>query len=150
MGDKIVIGKNGDEHGIWVAKPGQTVQQGGQMLMSSVQDMLKIHAQGSVVSTGTHQSNGLWGHYKEIFFPELPFIPLAFMGLKASTSEPFQFPPDLFPVVVSQNFGGSVGLVNYIPPVGIAHNKLMFRGFVQPYECRFNYTVFLVKLRDKF
>lgn len=148
MADKILIGKNGNDHGIWVSKPGRTVQQGGQMLMSSVQDMLKIHAQGSITSYGYTQSNGLWGHDVDIPFPELPYIPLAFMGLKTSDAEPFQFPPDLFNLMVSQTFNGV--LVNYITPAGIGHNRLKFRGFINPYECKFNYVVFLTKLRDKF
>lgn len=150
MGDRIVIGKNGNEHGIWVAKPGQTVLQGGQMLMSSVQDMLKIHAQGSVISTGTNFSGALWRHSVTVNFPELPYIPLAFMGLKTSNAEPFQFPPDLYNIVVDENFGGSTGLVKHVPPIGIAHNRLTFRGWAPQYECPFNYTVFLTKLRDKF
>lgn len=146
MGDKIVIGKNGDEHGIWVAKPGQTVQQGGQMLMSSVQDMLKIHAQGSISSTGYLQSEGLWRHYIELDFPELPFIPLVYMALKTSESEPFIFPPDLSPLAT---YNGT-NLRNLLPSIGMSHNKLYFRGWIRDYMCYFNYTVFLVKLRDKF
>ncbi len=150
MDENILIGKNGNQHGIWVAKQGKTVQQGRQMLMSSVQDMLKIHAQGSVPSFGYNESQGLWRHQIEVPFQELPFIPLAFMGFKSSAAEPFQFPPDLSGIVATQSFGGNIGLVNFMPVVGISHNKLTFRGWVPQYECRFNYTVFLVKLREKF
>ncbi|WP_439273536.1 hypothetical protein [Pseudochrobactrum sp. HB0163] len=150
MAGKILIGKNGNEHGIWVARPGQTVEEGGSYLMSSVADMLKIHAQGSVVSYGKNESLGYWRHDIEVNFPELPFIPLAFMGFKSSGSEPFRFPPDLRDVVTAHFLGGSVGLVNVMPPVGISHNKLVFKGWAYGYECRFNYTVFLTKLRDKF
>jgi hypothetical protein len=88
MSDKIIIGKNGNEHGIWVAKPGQGVEDGGPYLMSSVADMLKIHTQGSRKSTGLRQSEGLWRHEVEVVFPALPFIPLAFMGFKTSDAEP--------------------------------------------------------------
>lgn len=146
MGDKIVIGKNGDEHGIWVAKPGQTVQQGGQMLMSSVQDMLKIHAQGTVSSTAANQSLGLWRHDIVVPFPELPFIPLAFMGFSSPGAEPFKFPPDLLPGVTD----GGTTLRSLIPAIGIAHNKLSMAGWTQEREGKFHYTVFLIKLRDKF
>lgn len=151
MADKIIIGKNGDEHGIWVARPGQTVQQGSPYLMSSVADMLKIHAQGSIASSSSTQSQGLWRHNIEVSFPELPFIPLAFMGLKTSNSEPFQFPPDLYSSIVNQYFGtGNWGYVNYMPKIGIAHNKLIFVGWTEQQQCFFNYTVFLLKIREKF
>lgn len=150
MADKIILGKNGDKHGIWVARPGKTVQEGGPYLMSSVADMLKIHAQGSVISRGTNFSGALWRHDVVVNFPELPFIPLAFMGLKKTEGEPFQFPPDLFNLVASEWFGGNTGLVNHMPPIGMSHNKLVFRGWAPQYECPFNYTVFLLKLRDKF
>lgn len=149
MADKIILGKNGNEHGIWVARPGQTVQDGGPYLLSSVADMLKIHAQGSVKSTGLNQSNGLWRHNVEVPFAELPFIPLAFMGFKTSNAEPFQFPPDLYGTLITEFFEGW-GIVNHIPAIGIAHNKLVFKGWTSDYECYFNYTVFLLKIREKF
>lgn len=151
MADKIIIGKNGDEHGIWVARPGQTVQDGGPYLMSSVGDMLKIHAQGSIKSTGLNQSQGLWRHKLEVPFPELPFIPLAFMGLKTSSSEPFQFPPDLYNSIVTEFYGtGNWGYVSHLPKIGMSHKALYFVGWTDHYECHFNYTVFLLKLREKF
>lgn len=146
MDNKIIIGNNGNEHGIWVARPGQAVQQGGPYLMSSVADMLKIHAQGSVKSTGIGQSLGLWRHSVTVEFPELPYIPLAFMGLKTSDAEPFTFPPNLN---ASVTYNGTT-LRNLIPAIGMAHNKVVFEGWVNPYECHLNYTVFLLKIRDKF
>ena len=149
MRDRIVIGKQGNEHGLWVKKPNNAVPEGGQYILSSAVDMLKIHAQGSVASFGIRQSDGMWRHEIEVSFPELPYIPLAFMGLKTSDAEPFQFPPDLFGLMTYTSFP-STGIVNYIPPVGISHNKLAFKGWVNPFECKFNYTVFIVKLRDKF
>lgn len=150
MADKIILGKNGDEHGIWVSRPGQSVQEGGPYLLSSVGDMLKIHAQGSIQSTGINQSSGIWRHEVTVYFPELPFIPLAFMGFKTSRAEPFQFPPDLLGTVVTEWFGGNWGMVSHIPAIGIAHNKLVFKGWTEDYQCYFNYTVFLAKIRDKF
>lgn len=149
MADQIVLGKNGNEHGIWVAKPGQTVQQGGQMLMSSVQDMLKIHAQGKKTSTSERQSQGLWRHSIIVDFPALPFIPLAFMGFVNTGGEPFTFPPNLRDIVTSESFP-STGIVSYIPAVGISHNRLKFEGWTDAKVCNFNYIVFLTKLRDKF
>lgn len=149
MADQILIGKNGSEHGIWVAKPGQTVQQGGQMLMSSVQDMLKIHTQGKQTSTSNRQSQGLWRHDIVVGFPPLPYIPLAFMGFVNTGGEPFTFPPNLRDIVTFENFP-SRGIVNYIPAVGISHNQLKFEGWTDAQTCNFNYIVFLTKLRDKF
>lgn len=151
MADKIILGKNGNEHGIWVARPGQAVQDGGPYLLSSVADMLNIHAQGSVKSTGLNQSLGLWRHEIEVSFAELPFIPLAFMGLKTSNSEPFQFPPNFNSTVTTVFFtDDQLGYKGVIPAIGIAHNKLTFVGWTSDYECYFNYTVFLLKIRDKF
>ncbi|MFK4824859.1 hypothetical protein ACI0FM_08730 [Paenochrobactrum sp. BZR 588] len=149
MADQILLGKNGNQHGIWVAKPNQSVQQGGQMLMSSVQDMLKIHAQGKKTSTSIRQSQGLWRHSIIVDFPELPFIPLAFMGFVNTGSEPFSFPPNLGDIVTWENFP-SRGIVNYIPAVGISHNQLKFEGWTFDKVSNFNYIVFLTKLRDKF
>lgn len=146
MGDKIIIGKNGNEHGIWVARPGQYVEDGGPYLMSSVADMLKIHAQGTFSSTAVNQSLGLWRHNIVVPFPELPFIPLAFMGFSSPGAEPFQFPPDLLPGVTS----GGTSLRSLIPAMGIAHNKLSMAGWTQQREGKFHYTVFLTKIRDKF
>lgn len=146
MADKIILGKKGNEHGIWVARPGQSVQDGGPYLMSSVADMLNIHAQGSVLSTGINESAGLWRHAIEVPFAELPFIPLAFMGFKTSNAEPFQFPPDLYNLA---SYNGPT-LRNLFPAIGIAHNKLSFSGWVSNYQCYFNYTVFLLKIREKF
>lgn len=146
MANKILIGKNGTEHGIWVAKPGQTVEQGGPYLMSSVADMLKIHAQGSVANTATVLSNGLWRHNITVNFPELPFIPLAFMGMKTSSSEPFQFPPDNYNMIT--NNGATLG--DLMPAIGIGKNKLVFQGWIPQQNAFFNYTVFLTKIRDNF
>lgn len=146
MDSKIIVGKNGDEHGIWVARPGQTVAQGAPYLMSSVADMLKIHQQGSVSSTATNQSNGLWRHNITVNFPELPFIPLAFMGFKTSGAEPFQFPPDLYTLMT---YNGTT-LGDLMPAIGVAHNKLVFQGWSDLQTCFFNYTVFLLKIREKF
>lgn len=149
MADQILLGKNGNQHGIWVAKPGQTVQQGGQMLMSSVQDMLKIHVQGKTISNSDRQSQGLWRHYVVIDFPELPYIPLAFMGFVNSGGEPFTFPPNLRDIVVTEYFV-SGGYRSYTPAVGMSHNQLKFQGWTDAQVCNFNYIVFLTKLRDKF
>ena len=146
MAGKIVLGKNGTEDGIFVAHAGKTVEQGAPYLMSSVADMLKIWAQGSVGSTATRQSDGLWRHDITVNFPELPYIPLAFMGFKTSSSEPFQFPPDLY--TLSTWNGSNLG--DLMPAVGIAHNKLAFAGWTEQQHCFFNYTVFLLKIRDKF
>lgn len=146
MGEKIIIGKNGNEHGIWVSRPGQTVQDGGPYLMSSVADMLKIHAQGSVPAPGLYNSGGLWSHNVEVEFPELPFIPLVFWGIKTSEAEPFQFPPNLDD---SQTYNGTT-LGNLIPVMGWDHKRLVFRGWTRQRDVDLNYTVFLLKLRDKF
>lgn len=151
MADKIIIGKNGNEHGIWVSRPGQAVRDGGPYLMSSVGDMLKIHAQGSISSYSDHQSIGLWRHDIEVAFPELPFIPLAFMGLKTSDSEPFQFPPVFNSTVTSVWFEeNQLGMQGVIPTIGISHNKLKFFGWTVQRQCYFNYTVFLLKIRERF
>lgn len=149
MADQILIGKNGSEHGIWVAKPGQSVQQGGQMLMSSVQDMLKIHAQGRVTSVSDRQSAGQWRHVISVNFPALPYIPLAIMGFVGTNSEPFTFPPNLLSITSTVLIEGR-GLVTFIPAVGISHNQLKFEGWTNIQTCNFNYIVFLTKLRDKF
>lgn len=146
MAGKIVIGNHEGEQGIFVAHAGKTVEQGAPYLMSSVADMLKIWAQGSVASTATTQSLGLWRHDITVNFPELPYIPLAFMGVKTSSSEPFQFPPNLNSSVT----WGGTNLMNLIPPIGIAHNKLVFAGWIEQQYAYFNYTVFLLKIRDKF
>lgn len=149
MADQILIGRNGSESGIWVAKPGQSVQQGGQMLMSSVQDMLKIHDQGTISSTSDRQSLGQWRHSITVGFPELPYIPLAFMGFVGTNTEPFTFPPNLRDLVES-GYLQPGGFVAYIPVVGISHNQLKFEGWTNAQTCTFNYIVFLTKLRDKF
>lgn len=146
MAGKIVFGNHEGEHGIFVAEAGKTVEQGAPYLMSSLGDMLKIWAQGSVVTTGSTQSEGLWRQDVVVFFPELPFVPLAFMGLKTSDAEPFRFPPNLNNL---STYNG-VNLRNLFPAIGIAHNRLSFRGWTNQYECRLNYTVFLLKIRDKF
>lgn len=150
MADRILLGKNGNQHGIWVAKPNQTVQQGGQMLMSSVQDMLKIHDQGKKSSTSERQSQGLWRHSVVVNFPALPYIPLAFMGFVNTGGEPFTFPPNLRALVTSEYFEFGGGIRSYIPAVGISHNQLKFEGWTDAKTCNFNYIVFLTKLRDKF
>lgn len=149
MADRILVGKKGAEAGIWVSKPNNSVELSGEYLLSSATDMLKVWAQGSVVSYGINQSLGYWRHEISIDFPELPYIPLAFMGFKEGGAEPFTFPPNLRPLVTTTSFPNT-GIVNYMPPVGISHNKILFKGFVFPYECRFNYTVFTLKIRDKF
>ncbi len=146
MAGKIVLGNNNGEHGIFVARAGQTVEQGAPYLMSSLGDMLKIWAQGSVSSTANRQSAGLWRHDITVNFPELPYIPLAFMGFKTSSSEPFQFPPDLSSL--SSYNGATLG--NLIPANGIAHDKLVFAGWTEQQYAYFNYTVFLLKIRDRF
>lgn len=146
MAGKIVIGNNSGEHGIFVAQAGKTVEQGAPYLMSSVADMLKIWAQGSIASSASRQSLGLWRHDITINFPELPYIPLAFMGFKTSSNEPFQFPPDLYTLMTWN--GATLG--DLMPAVGIAHNKLVFAGWTEQQYCFFNYTVFLLKIRDKF
>ncbi len=145
MAGKIVIGNHEGEQGIFVAHAGKTVEQGAPYLMSSVADMLKIWAQGSIASSASRQSLGLWRHDITVNFPELPYIPLAFMGFKTSGSEPFQFPPDLYTLVTSSSITGDL-----MPAVGIAHNKLVFAGWTEQQYCFFNYTVFLLKIRDKF
>lgn len=145
MAGKIVIGNHEGEQGIFVAHAGKTVEQGAPYLMSSVADMLKIWAQGSIASSASRQSLGLWRHDITVNFPELPYIPLAFMGFKTSGSEPFQFPPDLYTLVTSSSTTGDL-----MPAVGIAHNQLVFAGWTEQQYCFFNYTVFLLKIRDKF
>ena len=146
MAGKIVIGNNNGEHGIFVAQAGKTVEQGAPYLMSSVGDMLKIWAQGSVASTASRQSLGLWRHDITVNFPELPYIPLAFMGFKTSSNEPFQFPPDLYTLMTWN--GATLG--DLMPAIGIAHNKLAFAGWTEQQYAYFNYTVFLLKIRDRF
>ncbi|MBK3745659.1 hypothetical protein G3A39_41610 [Paraburkholderia aspalathi] len=150
MADKIIMGKNGSAHGIWVAKPGSSVQAGGPYLMSSFDDMMKIHVQDAVVSTGTYRPSGPadapYRHDIEVSFTALDYIPLAFMGLRTTLTEPFKFPPDLDALISY----GSPTLGNLIAPVGIAHNKLTFAGWSDLETAYFNYTVFRLKIRDKF
>lgn len=154
MANKILIGKNGTEHGIWVAKPGQSVEQGGPYLMSSVADMLKIHAQNSILSQGIYQPAGEPGknyrHNITVSFPELPFIPLAFMGAVKSESEPFQFPPDLRDMAISRYWDSTWGVIDYMPAIGVNHKELKYAAWSSSEYIRFNYTVFLTKIRDKF
>lgn len=152
MNDRIILGRNGNEHGLWVSKPGSSVQDGSEILMSSVKDMLKIHAQGTINSQGTYRPAGPAGrqyrHNIVTTFPPLDYVPLAFIGFQDGSSEPFSFPPNLRNLVESHSISGLI--YNVMPVIGINHEKIVYESWMATEFATFNYTIFLLKLRDKF
>jgi hypothetical protein len=145
MAERIIIGKNGTEVGMFVARPGgNAATKTNMMINSSQEDMLRIMTSGVHTSLGTYVPGEPWPflHDFTITYPSaLPYIPLVLFGIKLSADEPFQFPPD---------FGRAMPIAGsgYNGRIAINHQNIRYIAFSPEGDLFFHYMVFYNKMYD--
>lgn len=144
MVERIRIGHKDGQHGLWVSPPGVDVNSANRFLLSSAQDMLKIHAQGVYNSRSNYDDSVFWRHSFEITYPDLGYIPLAFIGIRPPGGV-CMFPPDLIDFV-----HGIGGVGAFMGIIGFKGDRLKVHGWNRARELNFHYTVFRYKLMDSF
>lgn len=146
MAERIIIGKNGTEVGLFVARPGGNAATKTNLLVNSSQeDMLRIMTSGVHTSNGTYTPGEPWPflHNFEITYPTaLSYIPLVLFGMKLTDAEPFQFPPDFARAMPP---AGSA----YNGRIAINHQKIKFIAFSPEMTLKFHYMVFYNEIYDQ-
>lgn len=145
MIERIRLGHKDGEHGLWVAPPNVDIATTDRYLMSSAQDMLKVHFQGEHTSVSTYDDSLFWLHDFEIPYPDLGYIPLALIGTKTPGGT-VAFPADLGGFSQVQWTGTVNAMVMGV--VGFKSDRLVVSGFHASKTIIFYYTVFRYKLLD--